>query len=145
LLRGQEVRARARGQIELLLKLCKRHGGREAARGERAERGLGAVYAKLIGPVVPPWVLVRCGGPCVAYSSPQAARRVRRQAPVLARVLPVPGAGAGILERLRQRLPKRCRAQRRGQQPAPYQLLLDPDRVSAQDEQQEEETELQAA
>ena len=148
LLRWEEawVLARARWQIELLFKLWKSHGGLEASRGARAERVLCEVYAKLIGQVVQQWLLVTCGGPCVAYSYPKAARRVRRQAPVLALLLPVAAEVVRILERLRQRMQKRCRTQRRGGQPSTYELLLDPNRVSAQDEQQqEEEPELQAA
>src|SRR5262249_32936894 len=85
---GGWVWARARWQIELLFKRWKSHGGLEASRGKRAERVLCEVYAKLIGQVVQQWLLVTCGGPCVAYSYPKAARRVRRQAAVLARLLP---------------------------------------------------------
>src|SRR5439155_977759 len=83
----------------------------------RQEGVLCEVYAKLVGQVVQQWLLVTCGGPCVAYSYPKAARRVRRQAPVLALLLPVAAEVVRILERLRQRMQKRCRTQRRGGQP----------------------------
>lgn len=141
LLRWEEVwvLARARWQIELLFKLWKSHGGLEASRGERAERVLCEVYAKLIGQVVQQWLLVTCGGPCVAYSHVKAAHRVRRQAPVLALLLSVVAEVVRVLERLRQRMQRRCRVQRRGGQPSTYELLLDPDRVRAQEEQQQEE------
>jgi hypothetical protein len=140
-LRWEEVwvLARAPWQIELLFKLWKSHGGLEASRGERAERVVCEVYAKLIGQVVQQWLLVTCGGPCVAYSYPKAARRVRRPAGVLALLLPVVAEVVRVLERLRQRMQRRCRVQKRGGQPSTYELLLDPDRGSAQEEQQQEE------
>jgi hypothetical protein len=148
LLRWEElwVLARARWQIELLFKLWKSHGGLEALPGERPERVLCELYAKLIGQVVQQWLLVTCAGPCLEYSYPKGARRVRRKVPVLALLLPVLAEVVRVLERLRNRLQKRCRTQRRGKRPSTYELLLDPDRVSAEDEQQqEEEIEVQAA
>jgi Transposase DDE domain len=140
------VLARARWQIELLFKLWKSHGGLEALRGGRAERVLCELYAKLIGQVVQQWLLVSCGGPCLAYSYPKAVRRVRRQIPLLAVLLGVVAEVVRVLQRLQQRLQKRCRVQKRGRRPTTYALLLDPDRVNDQEEQQqEEETELWAA
>jgi hypothetical protein len=139
------VLARARWQIELLFKLWKSDGGLETSRGQRPERVLSEVYAKLIGQVVQQWVLVTCAGPCVAYSYPKAARRVRRQARVLALRLALPEALTPLLEQLRQRLQQRCRVQPRGKRPSTYERLLVPDRVSDQDEQHEQENELQAA
>lgn len=139
------VLARARWQIELLFKLWKSYGGLETSRGERAERVLCEVYAKLIGQVVQQWLLVTCGGPCVAYSYPKAARRVRRQIPMLAVLLAVSGEVVRVLERLRRRLGKRGRVQKRGKRPSTYELLLDPDRVVDRDEQREGDGGLQAA
>jgi hypothetical protein len=148
LLRAEEawVLLRARWQIELLFKLWKSHGGLEAYRGERAGRVLCEVYAKLLGQVVQHWLLLSCGGPCLAYSYTKAARRVRRQALVLAVLLSVEGAVVRLLERLRRRMAKRCRAQKRVGRPSTHELLLDPDRGGVPDEeQQEEETAAQAA
>ena len=124
----------------------KSHGGLEALRGQRAERVLCELYAKLIGQVVQQWLLVSCGGPCLAYSYPKAVRRVRRQIALLAVLLDAVAAVVQVLQRLQQRLQKRCRVQKRGRRPTTYALLLDPDRVNDQEEQQqEEETELWAA
>jgi hypothetical protein len=140
-LRWEEVwvLARARWQVELLFKLWKGHGGLGAWRGERAERVLCELYAKLIGQVVQQWLLVTCGGPCLAYSYPKAARRVRRQVPWLASLLARVGEVVRVLERLRQRIQKRARVQKRRGRPSTYELLLDPDRSHAPDEQQQEE------
>jgi hypothetical protein len=140
------VLARSRWQIELLFKLWKSHGGLEKLRGERLERVLCEVYAKLIGQVVQQWLLVICGGPCLAYSYPKAVRRVRRQVPMLAQLLLGVVTGlVRVLQRLQQRIQKRCRVQKRGKRPSTYALLLDPNLASAQEKRQEEETELQAA
>ena len=147
-LRWQEVwvLARARWQIELLFKLWKSHGGLEASRGERSERVLCEVYAKLIGQVIQHWLLVTCAGPSVTYSHPKAARRVRRQIAVLALLLPVVEEVVLVLRRLQTRMQKHCRVQKRGRRPSLYELLLDPDGGSVLTEQQyEEETELRVA
>jgi hypothetical protein len=140
------VLARSRWQIELLFKLWKSHGGLEALRGERPERVLCELYAKMIGQVVQQWLLVSCGGPCLAYSYPKAARRVRRKAEMLALMLHMVEEVVRVLQRLQQRLQKRCRVQKRGKSPSTYELLLDPDLVRVQEEQQQEdEMELEAA
>ncbi len=109
------------------------------------ERVLCELYAKLIGQVVQQWLLVTCGGPCLAYSYPKAVRRVRRQVPLLAQLLGVVTGLVQVLQRLQQRLQKRCRVQKRGKRPSTYALLLDPNLVSAQEKPQEDESELQAA
>jgi Transposase DDE domain len=137
---------RTRWQIELLFKLWKSHGGLEDSRGERAARVLCELYAKFIGQVVQHWLLVTCGGPCLMFSYPKAARRIRRQAVVLALLLSVPAEMVRVLERIHSRIQKRCRVQKRGDRPSTYQRLLDPDRSGFQDEQpQKQETELWAA
>lgn len=139
------VLARARWQIELLFKLWKSHGGLEASRGQRAARVLCEVYAKLIGQVVQHWLLLSSGGPCLAYSYPKAARRVRRQALVLAWCLSTVTALVQLLLRLQQRLQRSCRVQKRGKRPSTYELLLAPDQMRDQHEPPVENFELRAA
>lgn len=139
------VLARARWQIELLFKLWKSHGGLAVALGHRDDRVVCELYAKLIGQVVQHWLLLCCAGPCLAYSYPKAARRVRRLVPLLASVLTTLTALVQALECLRQRLQQRCRVQRRGRRPTTYDLLRDPDQPLPTDELDEEDLQLCAA
>lgn len=139
------VLARVRWQIELLFKLWKSHGGLDKSLGQRPWRVLCEVYAKLLGQIVQHWVLLTCGGPCLTYSHPKAARRVRRQALALVLALAVPAQVVEVLKRLQRRIQKRCRVQERQGRPTTYQLLLDPNRIRHWEEQQEVESWEQAA
>ena len=117
------VLIRARWQIELLFKLWKSHGGLEFSHGRRATRVLCEIYAKLLGMVVQHWLLLASAGSMLAWSWTKGARRVRRQAVELGRALWVLESLVGVLERLRRRIQRRCKATKRQRHPTTYQML----------------------
>jgi hypothetical protein len=123
------VLARARWQIELLVKLWKQHGGLAAWRTADPWRILTEVYAKLLALLVQHWLLIQGFWTRPNRSLVKGAQVVRSLAPILALAYAgwLPGLSlAAVLAAVSQVLTAGCLMNRRKAQPNTYQLLLDP-------------------
>jgi hypothetical protein len=131
LLRPEEawVLLRARWQIELLFKAWKSHGGLASTRGQRPERVLCELYAKLLAMLTQHWLVLASVGAPLGWSYPKVARRVRRQALAVAVALGSVAALVAVLVRLQRRAQRRCKLPSRTGRPSTYHLLLQPDRT----------------
>jgi hypothetical protein len=120
--------ARARWQIELLIKLWKTDGALRASRSANPWRILTEVYAKLLAGVVQHWLLLAGAWPFPDRSLVKAAQTVRRFAPVVLLALTAarPAELRAALERLTRTLAAGCRLNRRRTHPNTYQLLQEP-------------------
>jgi hypothetical protein len=126
--REAQVLRRVRWQVELVFKVWKSEGRIDESRGRKPYRVLCEVLAKLLAMVVQHWASLVAGGSPLLCSQRKAARRVRKVALRLVRVLASVRRLVAVLGRLRQRLQRhgRVRSRRGSRQPATFQTLLDP-------------------
>lgn len=116
---------RVRWQIELIFKVYKSEGHIDETRSERPERVQCELYAKLLALLVQQWALLAAGYQMLRHSARRAARRVRKRALRLLRVLK---EGLGALRRevarLAEILQRRCRVGRRKVTPSTFDRLV---------------------
>jgi hypothetical protein len=120
------VVARARWQIELLVKLWKSQGHIDESRSSKPWRVLCEVLAKLLAMVVQHWLLLVS---CWAYpdrSLVKAAQTIRTPALHLASALTYPALLCRAIGVIQRCLAAGCRLNPRSKKPNTYQLLLDP-------------------
>lgn len=116
--------ARARWQIELLIKLWKRHGTVDESRSQKPYRVLCDVYAKLLAMVVQHWLFLVNLWAYPDRSLVKAAKTVKRRAMELARSFRKRSRLIETITSIGQCITG-CRINRRKQYPNTYQLLLD--------------------
>ncbi len=116
--------ARARWQIELLIKLWKSHGKIDASRSQKPYRVLCDVYAKLLAMVVQHWLVLVNLWAAPDRSLVKAAKTIRRRAMELARSFRRRNRLVEAITSIGQCITG-CRINRRKQEPNTYQLLLD--------------------
>jgi hypothetical protein len=121
------ILARARWQIELLIKLWKAHGHSDESRSGKPWRVMCEVLAKLLAMLVQHWILV-VG--CWSYpdrSLMKAAQTVRKLALTLALAFRATARLVEALTIIQACLAVGCRINKRKQEPHSYQLLLGAD------------------
>jgi hypothetical protein len=116
--------ARARWQIELLIKLWKSHGTVDESRSQKPYRVLCDVYAKLLAMVVQHWLFLVHLWAYPDRSLVKAAKTVKRRAMELARSFRKRHRLIETITSIGQCITG-CRINRRKQEPNTYQLLLD--------------------
>jgi hypothetical protein len=116
--------ARARWQIELLIKLWKSHGTVDESRSQKPYRVLCDVYAKLLAMVVQHWLFLVNLWAYPDRSLVKAAKTVKRRAMELARSFRKRNRLIETITSIGQCITG-CRINRRKQEPNTYQLLLD--------------------
>ncbi len=116
--------ARARWQIERLIKLWKSHGKIDESRSQKPERVLCDVYAKILAMVVQHWLFLVNLWAYPDRSLVKAARTVKRRAMELARGFRRRSRLVAAIRDIGQCITG-CRMNRRKQEPNTYQLLLD--------------------
>jgi len=121
---------RARWQIELLFKLWKSHGRLAQSLGQRGDRVLTEVLAKLVAALVQHWLLLLAG----PWLDEQAARRklcrLRQSLERLVEALEEVERLVEELQRLQQRLQGLQRRKRRRRKPSTLDLLKNPARAN---------------
>jgi len=122
------VLARVRWPIELVFKRWKAGGRVDEWRSGKPWRILCAVYAKLLGQVVPHWLLLTGCWDLPARSLTKAGAVVRAEAAALAQAVAHAGRLRGQVRQLVRLLRSVSGVSRRRQRPAWYQLLADPAR-----------------
>jgi hypothetical protein len=120
------VLARARWQIELLVKLWKDQGKLDEWRGADPQRVLCEVYAKLAAMVVQHWVLLTSLWRWPDRSLTEAAATVRREATCLVGAIGRRGRLREALRDVGRCLGVGCRVDKRRGRPSTVQLLTDP-------------------
>ena len=120
------VLARARWQIELLVKLWKSHGKLDERRSRDPWRVLCEVYAKLIALVIQHWILLVGCWVFADRSLTEAAKTVRREATCLVGAIRSARRLVAALAAIRRCLTVGCRIDRRTRKPSTFQLLTDP-------------------
>ncbi len=116
--------ARARWQIELLIKLWKSHGTVDESRSQKPYRVLCDVYAKLLAMVVQHWLFLVNLWAYPDRSLVKAAKTVKRRAMELASSFRKRHRLVETITSIGQCITG-CRINRRKQYPNTYQLLLD--------------------
>ncbi len=117
---------RARWQIELLFKLWKSHGRLDHSRGERSDRVLCELWAKLLALLVKHWLVLLAGPWLDGKAALTKMRRLKRLLLDVAAALHELTALEAILTRVRAKLAYvRARA-RRTKQPSTVDLLKNP-------------------
>jgi hypothetical protein len=116
--------ARARWQIELLIKLWKSHGTIDESRSQKPYRVLCDVYAKLLAMVVQHWLFLVNLWAYPDRSLVKAAKTVKRRALELARSFRRRNRLIETITSIGQCITG-CRINQRKQEPNTYQLLLD--------------------
>jgi DDE family transposase len=114
---------RVRWQIELVFKVFKSEGGIQRTRCTDRGRVLSELFAKLLAMVVQQWVLLTAGYVVLRHSARRASRRVRRLAAKLVCGLDSLEGLARAIKILAKTLHRRCRVQRRHEQPSTFDRL----------------------
>jgi Transposase DDE domain len=116
--------ARARWQIELLIKLWKSHGQIDEVRKVRPWRVLCELYGRLLNQIVQHWLLLVSGWDEPARSWVKAAQTIRMHWLVILRALPERTHLLQVLTDLAACIRAGCRKQRRHQHPSTFQLFF---------------------
>jgi hypothetical protein len=120
---------RARWQIELLFKLWKSHGRLDKSRGERADRVLCELRAKLLAMLLKHWLVLLAGPWLDGRAALTKIRQLKRLLIPLAVALRTLEALEDILAKIRARLARVRRRARRKKQPSTFDLLKNPQRA----------------
>jgi hypothetical protein len=120
---------RARWQIELLFKLWKSHGRLDQSRGERPERVLCEMLAKLLAMLMKHWLILLAGPWLDGKAALTKVRRLRRLLIELVVALTDSAAMESVLNKILLRLARIRWRTRRKNQPLLIDLLKEPSRA----------------